>query len=279
MAIVTISRGSFSLGQDIAERVARHLDCPCVGREVAREAAEKLGVPVDLVSQKIEQAPSLWERFKTDRGLYVTAMQAVLAERAAGGCLVYHGYAGHLLLKGLPSLLKVRVIAPLEVRVPLVMQRQGIGPGEAEAYIRKVDQNRAKWTKFIYDVNWEDPYLYDVVVNLATLSAQAACESILAAARLPEFAWTPELGAELQDFALLCRARLALIRDPVVSKLNLEVQGRRGTVTVRGRVPQPSLPIDARVQYDQQIRTVLGQVEGIGEIVTDLEVFPLTSGD
>jgi cytidylate kinase len=279
MAIVTISRGSFSLGQDIAERVARHLDCPCVGREVAREAAEKLGVPVDLVSQKIEQAPSLWERFRTDRGLYVTAMQAVLAEKAAGGCLVYHGYAGHLLLKGMPSLLKVRVIAPLEMRVPLVMQRQGIGAGEAEAYIRKVDQNRAKWTRFIYDVNWEDPYLYDLVVNLSTLSPEDACGSILAAARLPRFAWTPELGAKLQDFSLLSRAKLALARDPVVSKLDLDVQSGGGAVTVRGRVPQPSLPIDARLQYDQQIRTALGQVEGIGEIVTDLEVFPLTSGD
>jgi hypothetical protein len=39
-------------------------------------------------------------------------MQAALADHVLKGDFVYHSWAGHLLLKGVPAMLEVRTVAP-----------------------------------------------------------------------------------------------------------------------------------------------------------------------
>src|SRR5919197_611039 len=51
MSIITISRGSFSGGQALAERVAQRLGYSCLSREVLVEAAATYGVPESTLAQ------------------------------------------------------------------------------------------------------------------------------------------------------------------------------------------------------------------------------------
>ncbi len=53
MAIITISRGSMSGGQALAECLAGASGSPCVGREIVVEAAARLGVPEKVLSEKL----------------------------------------------------------------------------------------------------------------------------------------------------------------------------------------------------------------------------------
>ncbi len=91
MPLIIISRGSMSGGQALAECLAGALGSPCVGREIVVEAAARLGVPQQLLSEKLEKGPSFWQRLTMERRLYVAAVQAALAEHAARGDLIYHG--------------------------------------------------------------------------------------------------------------------------------------------------------------------------------------------
>ncbi len=103
MSIITISRGSMSGGQALAECLAGALGSPCVGREIVVEAAAKVGVPEKILAEKLERGPGVWDRLTLPRRMYVAAVQEALAEHAVKGDLVYHGYAGHLLLRGVPG--------------------------------------------------------------------------------------------------------------------------------------------------------------------------------
>lgn len=60
MSIITISRGSLSGGQELAERVARRLGYRCISREVLVEAAAKFGVPELKLSEYLEKMPGFW---------------------------------------------------------------------------------------------------------------------------------------------------------------------------------------------------------------------------
>ena len=45
MAIITISRGSYSGGKAVAERLSEKLGYPCISKEIILDAAEEFGVP------------------------------------------------------------------------------------------------------------------------------------------------------------------------------------------------------------------------------------------
>ncbi len=209
MAIITISRGSLSGGRALAERLAELLDYPRVAEEVLQEAAEKLGVSTEAVRGKFETAPGLWERLNHEREQYVLAVRAALAEAAVEGRLVYHGLAGQFLLRGLKGVLRVRLIAPLEMRLRAVMADDpSMSRKAAGDFIRSVDQERRRRVKVMYGADVEDPALYDLTVNLRSLSLDAACAAVAEAAAQPRFAITEEVKAELEAFTSACRVRL-----------------------------------------------------------------------
>jgi cytidylate kinase len=277
VAIVTISRGSMSAGQALADCVSAVLRAPCIGREVLVEkAAATLGVSHEFLEQKLDKSPNLWERLTSERRAYVVAVEAALAEQAVKGELVYHGHAGHLLVRGLPGVLRVRLIAPLAQRVRTVMQRHAMRRESAEAYIRQVDADRIRWTQFIYGVDWRDPELYDLVVNLDALSLESACALVVEASRRPEFAITEEVKARLQDHLLTCRVKVALAKHPATRGLDLQVAVARGVATVAGEVPMPSMLTHVsnrtEVELVQVVKGVAG-VTGVELHVTQVDTF------
>ena len=273
MPIITISRGSMSGGQALAECVASALSLPCVGREILVAAAAKIGVSAEMLSAKLETSPGLWERFGSERGLYVAAVQAALAELVAGGDVVYHGHAGHLLLRGLPAVVRVRLIAPLPMRLRAVMERQRLKPDAALAYIQKVDEGRSRWTRFLYSVDLTDPALYDLVLSLESMSIRSACSVVTATAKQPEFVVTEEVRSELKDFTLACRVRLALATQPASRGLALTVKAENGVVTVSGDVPQAARLASTSTRMEHELRTIAGAVEGVRGVVLSVRPF------
>jgi len=263
MPIITISRGSMSGGQALAECVATSLSVPCVGREIVVEAAAKIGVSQDLLRAKLETSPGLWDRLTLERRTYVTAVQAALAEAAAQGSVVYHGHAGHLLLRGLPAVLRVRLIAPLPMRRQAVVERQALSADAAEEYIQHVDEDRVRWTKFVYGADLRDPQLYDLVISLEAMSLQSACRVVVEAARQPEYEITPEVRKRLADFVLACRVRLALASDPASRSLDLDIQATDGAVVIAGVQPQSTMLARTGARVEGEVRAVAEAVPGV----------------
>jgi cytidylate kinase len=259
-------------GQALAECVASALGVPCIGREILVSAAGKVGVSAEQLSQNLEKSPGLWDRFTSERNLYVAGVQAALADLVASGSVVYHGHAGHLLLRGVPAVLRVRLIAPLSMRLRAVMERQHLKPDAAHAYIQKVDEERVRWARFLYGVDLRDPGLYDLVLSLESMSIRSACNVVVATACQAEFQVGDDTKAKLADFALASRVKLSLATNAASRGLDLTVKAERGTVTVSGDVPQAARLASTSDRLEKELREIVAAVEGVSGV--DLSVRP-----
>lgn len=239
VAIITISRGTFSGGKRLAACLGATLGYRVVSREVLLAAAGRYGVTEEELARCIEHPPTFWERLSIDRQKYLAAITAALCQEALEDNLVYHGHAGHLLLAGVAHVIRVRVIAPLAVRLHEAMAAYGLEAKAAEAYIRERDAERVAWTRFLYNVDWHDATLYDVIFNLGKIPLESACLNIAALADRPEFRATPASRQTLANLFLLNHVRASLFLDPAVgaAAASVEIAARNGVVTLAGVLP------------------------------------------
>lgn len=152
---------------------------------------------------------------------------------------MYHGHAGHLLLAGVAHVLRVRVIAPMELRLREAMAAHGFELKEAEAYIRTQDAERVAWTRFLYDRDWHDASLYDLVINLEKIPLDSACLTVAAVADRPEFRVTPASRRFLADLFLVNHVRASLFKNPEVgaAAAMVDITASDGVVTLAGVLP------------------------------------------
>lgn len=265
MAIVTISRGTFSGGKMLAERLGAQLGYPVLSREeTLSEASRAYGISEEEVSSALADPPSFWQQVPGKRLAYLKCITAVLLRHAEEENLVYHGHAGHLLVGPISHVLRVRIIANLEFRVNAAMKQMGFGREEAVAYIEKIDRKRQKWTQFLYGVQWDDPSLYDAVLNLDRVSIETACTAISHMVGLEDFRTTPSSRKAQQDLLLSSTVWIALAKDKRTEAAFVNVVADQGRVTIRGKAGSGKV-IDA-------IPSVAGQVPGVKDVVTDVGV-------
>jgi cytidylate kinase len=211
MAIITISRGSYSKGKEVAEKVAACMGYECISREVILDASDRFHIPEMKLIRAIHDAPSILDRFSHGKQAFIAYNQSALARRAQKDNVVYHGLAGHILLKGIPHVLKVRIIADLADRVKSEMNREKISEQEARSVILKDDQERGRWTRSLFGVDPWDSSLYDLVLHIHKLTVDDAVAFICEAAKLKQFATTPEAQQKMDDLVAACEVKAALV--------------------------------------------------------------------
>ena len=211
MSIVTISRGSYSRGKEVAEKVASKLGFECISREVLIEASREFDVPEARLLSAIHDAPSILDRFTFGKERYVAYVRAALLQRFQKDNVVYHGLAGHYFVQGVSHVLKVRIIADKEHRVKVVMEREGVSRDKALRLLTTIDESRRRWGLHLYDIDTNDPGLYDLVIHVDGLSTDDAAEMICFSARLAHLQATDESQRALDDLLLAARVKAKLI--------------------------------------------------------------------
>ncbi len=244
MAIITISRGTLSGGARLAGCLGHNLGYAVISREdLVEHASEWYGVKQENLLRGLERGPALLERFRIDRQIYLAVARATLCRLVRGDNVVYHGHAGHLLLEGVPHVLRLRIIAPFGSRVREAMRERGLSEGEAEAFIRRQDEDRISWTRFLYGVDWGDPVLYDLTANLEKLTEEAICNLAAALVERPELTTTPEGLQRLDDVFLAAHVHARLYLNPKIAAAagKIRVSADSGTVHLSGILPGEAL--------------------------------------
>ena len=234
MAIVTISRGSFSGGVAVAEAVAERLGVPCISREVVRDAAWAAGLDEKALVATLEEPPRFWEKQPGRIPAHLNLVRTELLDRAHGGDFVYHGYAGHLLLSGVSHVLRVRVIAGEAYRIQTAMDDFDMNEKQAAHYVKTLNTQLMKWTKFLYGVDWQDPSLYDVVLRVDRVGVEGAADTIVSMTGLAPFRPTDESRKAFDDLLLSSQVWRALSVDPRTRAANVRVAADGGDVFVTG---------------------------------------------
>ena len=264
MAIITISRGTFSGGQGLAQCVAEKLGYRCIPRIELQQAAKRYHVSDEELSKAISGTPGILERLHSERVRYLACIRAALVKEVKDDKVVYHGLAGHFLLEGVPNVLRVRVIANMEFRIKGAMERGDLTREDAIQVIKTMDEKRTRWTKFLYHVDWLDPALYDIVINLDRISISGACEVVSLAVSQPEFQATPDSQKTIDDLVLSTEVKALIAAHKGISALGVEIEADAGIVTIGGTVES--------VADADKIREIVRTTPGVKEINSNMRV-------
>jgi len=270
MSIITISRGSLSGGRELAERLAERLGYRCVSREVLLEAAARYGVPEPKLFELFEKKPSFWEWLTRSRERYLVFIQAAMCEFAQDGRLVYHGQAGQQLLAGVGHVLKVRLITPLDRRAKVAMEQRHLTYEAAAKHIQRVDEERYHRMRELFDVDWRDPRLYDLVLNLERMSLDTAVDTVVSLAKQPDFQATAVSTKALEDLAVATRVKATLLANPTTSDIPLDVQANGGVVEISGVITA----LDDG-QIEDRLRELAMATPGVRSVVLDVQFRPV----
>jgi len=229
MAIITISRGSYSKGKQIAEKVSQKLGYECISRDVLLEASKEFNIPEVKLVRAIHDAPSILGRFAYGKEKYVAFIRAALLRRFQENNIVYCGLAGHFFVSGVSHVLKVRILADFQNRVRLEMAREEISDKQAAHILKHDDDERRKWSKHLYGIDTWDPYLYDLVIHVRKINIDHAVDIICNTAKQEDFAATPESQKEIEELALAAEVKAAIVNF----KPDVEVSASDGTVMIK----------------------------------------------
>jgi cytidylate kinase len=206
VAIITIARQIGSLGNEIATQVAQELGYTLVDQLKLQEAAESYGMLKSELEEVHERRPTLVTRYLTMRHrAYLDMIQSIIYQYASQDRVVLVGRAATVLLSDVPSVLHVNIFAPFERRVEAVMALEGVTRPLAEQIVRESDQDRAGYMKYLFDRDWMDPLLYDVMINTGLVPREPACELIIEAAHVPELVEAHDRAQEILGNHILVR--------------------------------------------------------------------------
>jgi cytidylate kinase len=264
MAIITISRGSYSKGKQIAEKVAKTLGYECISREVLLEASTEFNIPEVKLVRAIHDAPSILSRFAYGKEKYIAYIRAALLRHFKENNIVYCGLAGHFFVSGVSHVLKVRILADFQDRVRLEMAREGISDRQAAHILKHDDDERRKWSKHLYGIDTWDPYLYDLVIHVRKINIDHAVDIICDTAKLENFMATPESQKAIENLALAAEVRAAIVN----LKPDVEVAASDGVVMIKTTINESK-----EGSMIRKIENMAGSVPGVNDV--KIEVFPI----
>jgi cytidylate kinase len=271
MPIVTIYRGAFTAGEEIAKGVAQALGYRCVSREVLIEASRSCGISEVKLNEVLEKDPHWWERWLQNMRPYRVALQAAMCEVAQGGNIVYHGHIGHELLPGIRHVLKVLLTAPLEFRIKQVESQQGLDEAKARSYIDHVDEARTRRLVALFGTDWRDITRYDLALNVAQMGIEGVTRVIVEAARLERYQPTAASEQDFMNLAIASQVQAALVMSPTFRNLGITVKVAKGEVHVSG--------VFAYAVPEEEIVLLVKSVPGVTRVVTDFTVIPAYLGE
>lgn len=211
MAIITLSRGSYSRGKEVAEALAQRLGYSCVSRDILLETCEEFSIPEIKLVKALHDAPSVLERFSHGKERYISYFRAAFLTHMAKDNVVYHGLAGHFFLQDIAHVLKVRIIANLEDRVKEEMKRENCSAEEARYLLKKDDAERQKWSLSLYGKDTLNCSLYDMVVHIDTLNVGDVVDVLAGLVEKGRFNATPESVKLLETQALLANIHARIV--------------------------------------------------------------------
>jgi cytidylate kinase len=235
MAILTISRECQSGSHEIGTAVAQGLGYQLVNRKVILSDIKKYGKRwpgADLAFD--ENSPSIWERFDWEYHGLVALVESILYEHALKDNAVIIGRGGNYLLREIPHALRIRLVAPVEIRVTRMMKEDGVGEKTAHREIARIDKTRADYVNTNYGRGWEDVANYDMVFNSGTETYEEIAGIITAALIERDKLKTPESADLLSGRADAARIRAALMTDTRINLPTLEVVFDGTSVLLKG---------------------------------------------
>ena len=118
-----------------------------------------------------------------DDKTFLDATEKVVKDIYEEGNAVIVGRGANAILADLPDAYHVGLIAPLEVRVRTLMQRENYSQEEAENYGAELERAHENFFRRFFNFNPYDPSHYQMMLNMGRMSNEIAASVIVHAAQ------------------------------------------------------------------------------------------------
>lgn len=240
MAIIVISTQMGAGGPEVGMALGQQLGYRYVDQELLQDAVRRYGLAEERLSQLDESKPTIFERFDAETRHYLTVLQTTLLELAELDNAVFMRGGGQWLLRGVPHVLRVRVVAPFELRVRQWIKRVAAMTGEtpnqraAADFVRRDDAEKSGRMRYLYEVDISDPMLYDLIVNTEHLHYEAVVNLIESVIRRDDMTTTDAGRRIVAARALASRVQVALANHPETRRYRITVEAEDGVVSLEG---------------------------------------------
>ena len=197
MAVVTISKQPGAGGEALGTMIADKLGYTYADRDVIQmiakaanvspewvetfenEAGTKLSRFIEMmVSQRWMDRVLADERGYLDEKIYLDYLVLMIAKLADEGDVVIAGRGSQYILDDHPDAFHILLINSEENRIQFVMSHYNLSKKKALQYIQNEDKRRTNLYKRIGKTDYENPALYDLVLNMSKYDLDSALEAV-----------------------------------------------------------------------------------------------------
>jgi cytidylate kinase len=231
MPLITISQNPGSEGIKVARLVADGLSLKVYDDVELEKISSELGIHAEYLKGLDEKAPGLFNRILSDKPeLYLDYMENIVYEVARQGEGVIMGHGSQMLLRDFGCAFHVRVHASELTRLQNIIDQHGLSREAAKKLMHKIDDQQKGFFKFAFHMEWDDPSLYDLIINTEKMGVDAAVKLIVEATQTEDIS-TCSLNARLAQEK---KIHAALLKNNIdTSTLNVEVT-EKGVVNITG---------------------------------------------
>lgn len=262
MAIITVSTQLGSGRSTVARPLAERLGYSYADKEAIFAAAEDYGWLKRSLEKMDERHVSFWERSEADRRNYLTLVEGIITDFARRDNVVIVGRGGNIILRGIAHVLRVKLYAPFKVRVRRIADRAGLGEDAASSAVMRSDRERSSYIRYVFDEDWMNPDLYDLMLNTARPSPAEATELLASLVNSPSFRPRPASVEAMEDLALTGKIRAQLSMDGRLATAWLDVRAERGKAVLGGLV---------ETEKERALAEEIARgIEGVKEVENDI---------
>jgi hypothetical protein len=139
------------------------------------------------------------------------------------------------------------------------MNRENVSEEKARQILNKIDEQRSKWSMFLYGIDTKAPELYDIILHIDNLRVDDTVEILYNFARRTCFKTTIETQKKLKDMLIAATAY-----SLIVNKFpEANVKSKDGVVLVS---LESSLAVEKKLS--ENFAKLLKNIDGVKEVKT-----------
>jgi len=268
MSLITISGGAGCGAEKIARLVAESAKLDFYDDQRLQQEAANMGIKSEDLKGLDEKAPGFFDVLRgRNPELYLDVMESVIYEVSRSGQGVIMGHGSQFLLRDFGCAFHVLIHASEPYRVNQIVDQQKLSSKAAEKMMNKTDHERRGFMRFAFHMDWNDPSLYDLVINTEKFGVEGAAKLILDALKSQAIQECSLNALEsMERMSLVKKVEAALLKEQFsFTQFHVEVP-EKGTVQIYGYT--------STAEDKKRMLAVVKKVAGVAEIVDELSVLP-----
>jgi cytidylate kinase len=269
MPLITVTTSIGCGAMAVSQKIADDLQIEIYDDERLQQEALNMGYSSEDLKGFDEKAPGLFDRLLRRRPeIYNELMAAVIYQVAHRDQGIIIGHGATYFLKDFGCALHLRMHTTEQYRVRRLTEQLKISPDAALNMIKNRDSELKAFLDFLFQIDWNDFSLYDLVINVDKLGIDAAAEMIISLAKMESLQQCSLTALEsMEKLSLLKKVEAAVMKDNINPQELLIDVPEPGVVKLTGLI-NPMRTVAG-------VTEVIKSVSGVEKVICEAERHPL----